>query len=222
MTGRAVSTVVDVSVFALLVVAAVGSLFGAPVTAPDPAQGRAGEVSTTLAGSTATVSYARDGVNRSAHGTLLGLLADAAVADAGRVGDGSFRAAVANATRPALSGHGWRGQVVVTWRPHEAADPAGHVAVGPPAPDDADVYAATTTVPSGVPPIGPAADTAADRDGYLGVATVVADSHPGLDDRSDARRGLAAELEAAYDSPAAAAGAVSVGRAVVTVRTWSA
>lgn len=221
MTDRAVSTVLDVSVFLLLVGAAVLTLLSAPTAAPDPAADRADEVATTLSGSTATINYTEDGETRTAHGTLAGLLADAAVAAVRPQSAGAFRDAVGNATGPALGGRGWHGNVLVTWRPHGEADPDGTVRVGPDPPPDGDVYAATLTVPSGLAPRRAEARAAAAGNGYRGVAGAIATSHPGVDAGPPADRRLATELEATYDSPAAAARAVSVGRVTVTVRTWS-
>lgn len=225
MTDRAVSTVLDVSVCLLLVGAAVLTLLGAPAPDPDPAAGRAQEVTSTLAGSTATVSYDDRGENLTTHGTLAGLLAEAAVANATPTPDQQFRAAVANATRPVLAAPTWRTQAVVTWRPYEGAEAVGVMRVGREPIADADVHAATMQVPSGLPPVRQEARAAADRDGYGGVATVVADSFPpsdgGARNRAARERSYATALERQFDSPAAAASAVSVGRVRVTVRAWS-
>lgn len=224
VTDRGVSTVLDVSVCLLLVGAAVLTLLGAPRGGPDPSADRADEIASTLAGSTATVSYGHAGENRTAHGTLAGLLADAAVSNATPATGQGFRSAVANVTRPALGAPDWRGQVLVTWRPYEGADGRAGVRVGWPPPSDADVHTATTHVPSGLSPVRQEAKTAAERDGYRGVAAVLARSLPEATDGeepSEAERRFAADLEATYDSPDAAAREVSVGRVTITVRTWS-
>lgn len=222
MTDRAVSTVLDVSVCLLLVGAAVLALVSVPRPGPDPAAGRAEELATTLAGSTATVRYTAGGELRTARGTYAGLLGDAARAErANRTPD--FRAAVLNATRPTLGGDGWHAQVVTVWRPYEGTT-AGEVVVGPAPPRGADVHAATTVIPSGVAPVRGRADTAADSDGYRGVARVLADALlPGANasHRQHYVRTTTVALEQEFDTPAAAAGAISVGRVRVTVRTWS-
>jgi len=225
VSDRAVSTVVDVAVCLLLVGAAALTLTGAPIAEPDPATGRAEELASTLAGSTGTVVYADAGRERTARGTLAGLLAAAAVTNrTPATGDG-FRQAVANATRPALGAREWRGQVTATWRPYEGADPGGTVVVGPTPPPGVDVHAATTGVPSGLDPRRRAILTEADRDGYTGVATLLADavSKTGGGGRGEAttRRAIAADLDRRFDSPGAAARAVRVGRVSITVRTWS-
>lgn len=220
VTDRAVSTVLDVSVCLLLVGAATLTLSTAPVAGPDPSAGRAEELATTLAGSTATVTYRQ----RTARGTYAGLLADAARTDARPgLGRDAFRGAVVAATRPVLGGDGWRAQVVVTWRPYEGAD-VGRVVVGEAPPPSADVHAATTLVPSGLGAVGPAAEAAATRDGYRGVADVLADAllPAATEDRRRAYvRSTAVDLRARFETPAAAAAGVTAGRARLTVRTWS-
>lgn len=224
VTDRAVSTVLDVSVCLLLVGAATLTLSTAPTAGPDPATGRAEELATTLAGSTATVTYRAGGRRRTARGTYAGLLADAARTDArDALGREAFRAAVVESTRPVLGGEGWRAQVIVAWRPYEGAD-AGRVVVGESPPPSADVHAATTLVPSGLGAVGPAAEAAAARDGYRGVAGVLADVLlPGATEnrRQSYVRSTAVDLRARFETPSGAAAAVTAGRARVTVRTWS-
>lgn len=225
MSDRAVSTVLDVSVALLLVGASVLTLLNTPAPEPDPAEDRAEEVATTLAGSTATVRFEDGEGTRTVHGTYTGLLADAAVSNRTPTSGRGLRTAVANATRPVLGGRGWRAQVVATWRPFEGADDVAQVRVGSTPPVGVDVHAATMAVPSGFDPVRDEARIAAERDGFDGVAAVLAkafgrpseESRAGLDTQSE----IAIHLEDSFDAPAAAARAVTVGRVHVTIRTWS-
>lgn len=222
MTTRAISTVVDVSVCLLLVSAAVLAVVTTPVAGPDPAAGRAEELATTLAGSTAAVDYTTPGRNRTARGTYAGLLADAARMERSNRSR-AFRGAVRETTTPVLQGDGWRAQVVVVWRPYEGAD-AGEVVVGPSPPPAADVHATSTTVPSGLRAGGRAAETAAATEGYSGVAAVLAAAlvpGVGATSRERYRHTTAVALQRQFDTPTAAARALSLESARLTVRTWS-
>lgn len=182
MTDRAASTVLDVALFVLLVGAAVLTLTGAPTQTADPADGRAHEVATVLATSTAQVndtSGAGDTSSRPVHGTLAGLLADAATRSPDADGaplapDDGFAAAVKNATRPVLAGEGWRAEVVVAWRPFPGAHLAGELRVGHSPPETADVHAATTTVGNALPAVREGSHGAARVGGYDAVAETVA------------------------------------------------
>lgn len=181
MTDRAASTVLDVALFVLLVGAAVLTLTGAPTPTADPADGRAHEVATVLATSTAQVNDTPggDASRRSAHGTLAGLLADATTRSASADGaplarDDAFAAAVKNATRPVLAGEGWRAEVVVAWRPFPGAHLGSELRVGHSPPGTADVHAATTTVGNGLPAVREDACEAARVGGYDAVAATVA------------------------------------------------
>lgn len=159
---RGVSTAVDVAVFLLVVSAA--TLTAATVHPPRHPDGDAAdEVALVVATTTATVEYepglpapgnrTPDARSRTAHGTLAGLLADAAFATA-TVDDRpltpagtAFERAVRAAARDRLPDAGV--QVVATWRPVPGAPVVGRTAVGPSPPPDADVAAATLAV--GVP-----------------------------------------------------------------------
>lgn len=182
MTDRAVSTVVDASLFLLLVGVAVLTLVGAPTPTEDPAAGRDHEVVTVLGSSTAQVNVPRDASAddaRSAHGTRAGLLAAATIGDASVDGVGiapedGFRAAVANATRPTLAGEGWRAQVVAVWRPYPGAHVEGELRVGHAPPPRSDVHAATATVGSDLPSAREDARVAARDGGYDAVADAIA------------------------------------------------
>lgn len=227
---RAVSTVVDASVFLLLVSAAVGTLY-LPVGAsggdrpPAPAAASTAEA---LATGTVAVPYALDtgrlpdgadrrrsdppaverlddGVTdrirvrpaalaadivgadgpspetrRVAHGTHAGLLAEAAVENATLDGaplstasDG-FEQRVAAAVRNATRASGGRTRVRAVWTPYPGAPVRGVAVAGPRPPPDAAVAAATVRVPSRFPRSRDRALRAARRDGYAGVARVVA------------------------------------------------
>lgn len=198
MSDRAVSTVLDVAVCLLLVSAAVATLAGAPRPSPDPATTAAAETAGVLGSTTATVNYSLapdvrgiDGdpafpvtegpaFERSANGTLAGLLAAAAVANltvdgesVSPIGD-AFGAAVRNATGTLLSGPGWRGQVVAVWRPYRGAHLVGRLVVGPAPPPAADVYVARLPVSVGYPDVQEEAIAAARDGGFAGVAAAVA------------------------------------------------
>lgn len=224
MTDRAVSTVLDVSLCLVLVGTAVLTLAGAPTTQQDPAAGSADATASTLAATATTVDYEHGGRTRHVHGSLAGLLADVAVVN-GTPGDGpNFTAAVTRATRPALAGDGWHGNVTVTWRPYEGAEYGGTVAVGPAPPPGADVHAATMRLSSGLGPANATVRAAATRSGYRGVAAVLADAvsdWTGDVARDRYVRETAAALERRFDSPEAAARAVRAGTVRITVRTWS-
>lgn len=188
--SRGVSTVVDVTLFVLLVSAAVLSVVTAGVGPTDgpAAVGRDEATVETLATATATVHYevgvengTDDPITRVGHGTLAELLAEAALANVTANGTrvspyaGGFVAAVRDALVPALDG---RTQVVATWTPYPGSSLRGRVAVGPSPPADSAVHAATLPVDSGVPAArDPAIDAARATDatdtGYDRVAEVV-------------------------------------------------
>jgi hypothetical protein len=223
VTDRAVSTVLDVCLCLLLVSASVLTLLAAPVDGEDPAAGTADELATTLAAGTTTVRYGGPAGTRAAHGTYAGLLATAARTNRTPETGGRFRAAVRSTIRGVLDGDDWHARVRATWRPYEAADPTA-VVVGPSPPPGADVHAAVTSAPSGLQPVGPEARRAAARSDYRGVAVVLVETAvPGADERRRRAyvRRTTADLRRRYESPLAAARAVTVGRVRVTVRTWS-
>lgn len=166
------STAVDVGLCLLLVSAAAVTV--ATVPAPPPDRDRAGDVATTLATTTATVSYRlvppRDagadqpnastvtptpgaGYERTAHGTLATLLARAAVRTVRVDGEAptraatSFLAAVRSATLESLPS---ATQVVVRWQPVPGSTLERTFRVGPAPPPEVAVHAAVVTVPSGV------------------------------------------------------------------------
>ena len=163
MTARGVSTVVDVSLFLLLVGVAVLTLLQAPTVTDDPVSDRANEIAIVLASSTAEIEHGSDpneSPQRSIHGTRASLLADAAVRDAtvdetagtatGIAPNNEVETAVADEIRPMLVGSNWRAEVVVEWRPYPAAHIDGEFRTGHHPPPSADVSIAHTTVGSGV------------------------------------------------------------------------
>lgn len=193
------SAVLDVALCLLLVSAAAVTL----VTVPDAVDGdvdgdRADAVATTLTTSTATVNYslaagarrADDDLvafpttsgpefERSTHGTLAGLLADAAVGTV-TVADGplthtddEFRDAVRERVERDVADDGV--QLIVRWEPYRGSHVDSRLAAGPSPPPSATVHAATVSVPSGLPSTRDDARSAAAKSGYEGVARVVAE-----------------------------------------------
>lgn len=202
---RAVSTVVDVTVFLLLVGGAIATLVGG--TGAIPAEGGnpsgngnpAAEDARLLATNTATVNYSlapatrspsddrtfhRTGgsaFERTAHGTLASLLADAAVAAAAveerRLSHASeeFERTLESTVRERLDRRGVRTNVEAVWKPYPGAPLSGRITIGDSPPRDADVHAATLQVDSGIPASQERAGRGARTAGYQGVARVVAD-----------------------------------------------
>jgi len=192
--SRATSTVVDVSVFLLLVGAAVAVVVNGAAVEQARTENPAAERTELLATSTASIEYALrvpgDPPNwtanatathiRTAHGTLAGLLAEAAMSRVSyerhrlsRAGTG-FERAVATTTRNRLHERGRRTAVRVRWDPYRGAPLNATMWVGERPPPSADVDAATTTVPSPAPAVSQRAQRAASQGGYRAVATVVA------------------------------------------------
>lgn len=163
---RAISTVLDVALFLLLVSAAIGLVYAAP-RAGGPAAGGtpdvdpdvAAEATTTLATTTTTVRYApagagEDAPQQPARGTVAEHLAAATVANAALEDRPlhqapRYEAAVRNATRATRSRiqAGTAVQVRTRWEPLPGSDLRGELVVGPSPPPDADVHAATLAVP---------------------------------------------------------------------------
>lgn len=148
---RAVSTVVDATVFLLLVSAAVAALAVQPT--PEPANG-ADETATALARTTANVSFTvADARDRRVSGTHAALLARAALGnlrlDGHRLApaSGDFRAAVRNETRRALAWSSERTSVTAVWEPYRDAPVWGRIRVGTAPPPGADVAVATLRAP---------------------------------------------------------------------------
>jgi hypothetical protein len=195
------SAVVDASLCLLLVSAAAITVVAAEPPEPGSAavadaEGRADAVAASLATRTASVNYSlAPGARRASrtdvrfprvggpefrrydHGSVAGLLADAAVATVSVGGrplthaHDDYARRVRDATRSATREP--RVAVVAVWRPYPGASVRGRVAVGPRPPADATVHAATIAVPSGVPSARRAAANASPG-GFDAVAAVIA------------------------------------------------
>jgi len=126
------------------------------------------------------------GFERTAHGTLASLLAEATVGNVALDGEqlshagDQFERRLASTVRDRLGRPGIRTSVEATWEPYDDATLAGSTRVGDEPPRDVDVHAATLTVDSGFPASRDRAGRAAEEDGFRGVATVVADAVSGL------------------------------------------
>lgn len=173
---RAVSTVLDVAVFLLLISAAIGTLVLAD--APKQIDSRADETAEVVASSTLSIEYDFDGQTRRAHGTIGELLARAAVANA-TIEDESlssmeqdFSEKVEAETSARLVAPN-RTQIVARWVPYRGGPLQGRAVVGPVPPDGIDVHSATVTVSV---PASASHERAANRtgEGYDGVARAVA------------------------------------------------
>lgn len=185
------ATALDACLCLLLISAAAVTATSAP--APDSVgeSDRADAVAETLAAATADVPYSLRPVpnqdvdaatnpeyERVAHGTLVSLLADAAVRTVRVDGESltgtneGLAAAVREAVAERLPP---RTRVVVRWEPYSGAHLGREFAVGPRPPADADVNAATVRAPSGVDAPENASEVAREN-GFDGVARVVAGS----------------------------------------------
>lgn len=178
---RAISTVVDVTVFLLFVSAAVATLTVAPdpTADPDPEPDVADDQAALLAATTADVEYTLRASDRTAHGTVASLLARAAVANAtidGRplsAGQQDYLDGVSEVTRQTL-GPTNRTQVLVRWEPYRGAPVRGTVCVGTRPPSGRDVTVATISVPAPVDSGVGQHESGPTNDGFHGVASVVA------------------------------------------------
>lgn len=173
---RAVSTVLDVTIFLLLVSAAVGTLVHAD--APEQSESRADETAEVVASSTLSIKYEILGQSRYAHGTIGELLARAAVANATLESiqlssmNGDYSETVTAETSTQLVAPN-RTQIVAQWVPYRGAPLQGQTTVGPEPPADIDVHSATVHVSVPVPD---SRERALNRTGkgYDSVARVVA------------------------------------------------
>ncbi len=192
--SRATSTVADVTVFLLLVGAAITVVVNGATVEQPRTENPAAERTELLATSTASVEYAlRVPVDtprwisnatathqRTAHGTLAELLAEAAMSRVGWKGyrlsraGAKFERSVTTITRTRLRERGLRTAVRVQWDAYRDAPLTATLEVGDRPPPSADVDAATTTVPSPAPSVNKRAKLAASQGGYKAVATVVA------------------------------------------------
>ncbi|WP_053947541.1 DUF7284 family protein [Halolamina sediminis] len=186
------ATALDACLCLLLISAAAVTVTSTPAPTTDEPD-RADPVAETLTAATADVPYtlrpAPDGegdrdadtnpeYERVAHGTLISLLADAAVRTVRVDGEAltgtseGFAAAVRATVVERLPA---RTRVVVRWRPYPDAHMGRAFAVGPEPPADANINAATVHAPSGVDP--PAnASVAATEGGFARLGRVVAAS----------------------------------------------
>jgi len=234
MTDRAISTVVDVALCLLLIGASVATLATAT---PPPAADTPDPTPVAVVLATAT-GGAPDGPG----GTIADRLAGAAIATTRPTEPGvtATRHRV-NATLATIPGHT---QVVAVWRPYRGAPTTGRVTVGDTPPPMATVTTARLTVP--VPPTLSTTRLAAlaRTGGYPAVASALARAT--LSRRLRPCEALAAvrtactptaalpqtrldalttryatALRTRFDSPTAAAAAVTVDRVTLIVRRWS-
>lgn len=213
---RAVSTVLDVVVFLLLVGGAVTVLVG---TGPTPPRATSAHgTADVLATSTATVTYtpggtATAGSERSAEGTLAELLAAAAVANATLDGteltasSDPFERAVSETITASVARETVGTRVSAVWRAYPGGPLRGTVTAGPTPPANAEVHAATLTVPSGLAPATD--DGSLDAVGKDLAASVVAGLFPPRRTRMAlaADGGVATETRSRYRTVAATLGA---------------
>ncbi|GAA0244201.1 DUF7284 family protein [Haladaptatus pallidirubidus] len=185
--GRAISTVFDVTLCLLLVSASAFVIVGAQSAEQISNNKRSTAESTAnvLVTSTAEVNYTirteRESLSRRNYGTFAGLLTEAAVANTTVYGSeltrtsGVFETAVENTIRErTAAGNRTSAHIVVRWRPYRNAHIRGVTSIGNSPPHDATVHAASLSVPSGLPVVRDDAVDAARRNGYRGVARVVA------------------------------------------------
>lgn len=185
------ATALDACLCLLLISAAAVTVVSTPAPSTPTEADRADAVAETLAAATADVPYTLQPVpngegdadenpeyERVAHGTLVSLLADAAVRTVRVDGEPltgtneAFAAAVKSTVAERLPS---RTRVVVSWEPYPDAHLRRSFAVGPTPPAAADVHAATVRAPSGVAPPTDAS-TAASEGGFTRLGRVVADS----------------------------------------------
>lgn len=219
---RAVSTVLDVAAFLLLVSVAVATLT-IPVGGPPAAT--ADETAATLAAATTNVTYpsvhpqgAASALPRTAAGTHAGLLGRAAVANLTLSGEAlapatvPFRRAVRNGTERALDWAPGRTGVVAVWEPYPDAPIRGRIAAGAKPPAGVDVATARLVVPASIPPARSAARRAADG-GYRAVARPVTGAILTwtLPRDANARSGAAGEARLAAYADALGPSKVGVG-----------
>jgi hypothetical protein len=160
---RAISTVLDVAVFLLLVSAAVGTVAYAPSS--QSAETDVDETADLLATTTATVEYDLAGGYRESHGTLATLLGRAAVTNATLDATelpsraSGYERALSQRVRDVLVAPN-RTQVVARWAPYRGAPLSGRYAVGATPPAGVDVSVATLTIPAPVSTVSISGQTA--------------------------------------------------------------
>lgn len=194
---RAVNTVADVSLAIVLVTAAIALVAAAPEDSSahrDPVE--ADQTAEVLSTATLSVPYSLDPVvaatnpdrgydeaelRRASHGTIATLVADSAVANI-TDGDGQRLTPIGEVYEDAIDarfetrmvGSNFETNVTALWEPYDGAALRGTATVGEPVPPTAEYSSVRLTVPSGFEPVG--SDTAANADGFEGVATQVADT----------------------------------------------
>jgi hypothetical protein len=187
------STVLDAVLCLLLISAAVVTVTTATPREPT-GEGRAADVASTLATTTASVNYTltpRAGTtavdvpdrsarfDRTSHGTLAELLARAAVARIEVDGERLWHArddfcrAVVRAAQGVVRPNHTR--ITATWRPYPESSIEGRVVVGNRPPPGRPIHAATVEVSSAFPTTRGASRRASRSRGTDGVADVVAD-----------------------------------------------
>lgn len=221
---RGVSAALDAALCLLLVSAAVVTVVTvAPPRDPGPETARRGAA--LLGATTATVRYehVRYG-NLSARGTLATLLADAVVLRArDREAVSGFTASVWAATRRALDelGGGDRVQVVARWRPYPEAPVGTTLSVGADPPAASDVRAVQFAVPLNETLSTEAALEAATSGGYERLAARIVE-RSGARVPGGAADTIRRDMARRFESPHAAARALTLDRVRIVVRTWSA
>lgn len=173
-TDRGISTTMDVAlglVFVSVAMVLMAVFLQGGLLGHDPQS--ADEAAETISGTTVTVEYDVDGVrnastfdasvveddsayDRTQHGTVATLVADAAVTNTTIWGTrpalaaDPFSDAVDGATRSQLVGAETRVHVRAIWRPWRGSNVEGVVAAGPRPPRTGDVSSVTVTMPSGI------------------------------------------------------------------------
>ena len=204
--SRGLSSVADVSLALVLVVASVG-VFAAYLDTESPEHDPTGTAHTaeTLGASTVNVTYSlapvletdsdhvhavgsedalydRGALQRSTHGSILGHVARAALANA-RFGPGVYPLAVGDSYRETLGerllvslvGANFATNVTAVWEPFAGASVHGTATFGQPVPHRAERSVVRTAVPGELPAVRGEAAAAADG-GYESVARVVAEA----------------------------------------------
>lgn len=203
-TPRGISTVADVSLALVLVVAAMGVLvaFGEADTA-DHEPSTADHTAQTLAASTINTSYTvtaaieahyrihradsnpydEEDLKRISHGPVATQVADSAVAtvtiDGQRLWQGArtYERALDEQLEARLVGSQFRTAISAYWTPLPGVEISGESTVGRIPPPAADVSTTTITVPSGIPEArGEAIDAIAGKQDYEAVAEAVANA----------------------------------------------
>lgn len=224
MSRRAISTVLDVSLCLVLVSASVLTVVQAPSERPLEEEDGVGATATMLSTTTAQVNYslapganrANEGAGtfprtegeafeRTAHGTLAGLLADAVMANVTVQDeklthfDDEFQRSVSEAVRRTTDRQTENVHIVARWQPYPDSHIAARVSVGERPLPTADVHAAKLTAPSGVSSVRSRAHSAARTAGFSGVAHAFARAIVnGLFPPADVQLGLQSE----YPGPA--------------------